>query len=306
MGISGRRPPPDALAGHAWLLVGIVLFSSVEVTTKWVGRGIPPIWLAVVRFSITGLLLLGPAWRALRRLDERPGLNDIGRLVLLGLIGVTLSIGCYHLAIPRMRANSAAILFSANPAFVVLFSPWLLGERPGARKIAGMAAGLAGVALFLSHPAAGLDTRAGIVLMTASLILFALYTVLAKKYMPRFGLFPILSLACLVGSAFLVPLAWGMEGPPGPALAQVSWPGMLYLSVFATAIAYVAYFQGLHRVGAARGSFYFFLKPVLASLFAWLWLGERLTLPLIVGAAFVLTGLALTLAPESKSSSSNP
>ncbi|MBP7829233.1 MAG: EamA family transporter [Kiritimatiellae bacterium] len=285
------------MAGHLWLLIGIVLFSSVEVATKWVGRGIPPLWLAVVRFSLTGLLLLGPAWLALRRREERLSLRDAGRFVVLALIGVTLSIGLYHLAIPRMRANSAAILFSANPAFVVLFSPWLLGERPGRRKIAGMLCGLAGVALFLSRPAAGLDTRAGIALMTGSLVLFALYTVLAKRDLPRFGPFPILSLAGLAGSAFLVPLAWRMEGPPGPALAHVNWPGLVYLVFFATAIAYVAYFKGLHRLGAARGSFYFFLKPVLASLFARLWLGETLTPQLILGAAFVLAGLALTMAP---------
>ncbi|HOW98361.1 MAG TPA: EamA family transporter [Kiritimatiellia bacterium] len=285
------------MAGHLWLLLGIGLFSSVEVASKWVGRGIPPLWLAVARFSLTGLLLMGPAVFALRRREADLTWRDAGRFLVLALIGVTLSIGLYHLAIPRMRANSAAILFSANPAFVVLFSPWLLGERPGRRKIAGMLCGLAGVALFLSRPAAGLDTRAGIVLMTASLILFALYSVLAKREMPRFGPLPILSLAGLAGSALLVPLAWWREGPPGPALAHLSWPGFLYLTLCATAIAYVAYFSGLQRLGAARGSFYFFLKPVLASLIAWLWLGERLTPQLVIGAAFVLAGLALTMMP---------
>jgi len=292
----GHPPAHDSLAGHAWLLVAIVLWSSVEVASKWVGHSISPLWLAVLRFSITGVLLLGPAWHAIHRQGHRTTLKDFSRLVLLGLIGVTLSIGCYHLAIPRMRANSAAILFSANPAFVVLFSPWLLGERPERRKLAGMAAGLAGIALFLSRPATGLDTRTGILLMTASLIFFALYTVLAKKYMRRFGPFPIVSMAGLVGSAFLLPVAWRMEGPPGMALSHASWPGVLYLSVFATTIAYVAYFKGLHHVGAARGSFYFFLKPVLASLFAWLWLGEQLTPQLLVGTVFVLAGLALALA----------
>ena len=286
------------MAGHLWLLIGIILFSSVEVAIKWVGRGIPPLWLAAVRFSLTGLLLLGPAWVALRRRGVRMSWCDVRRMVFLGLIGVTLSIGCYHLAIPRMRANAAAILFSANPAFVVLFSPWLLNERPGRRQVAGMVCGLAGVALFLSRPVPGLDTRAGVILMTASLVLFALYSVLAKRDMPRFGPFPILSLAGLAGSAFLVPLAWGTEGPPGPALAHVSWPGLTYLTLFATAIAYVAYFTGLHRLGAARGSFYFFLKPALASLIAWLWLGEKLTPQLIAGAILVLVSLALALAPS--------
>ena len=115
--------------------------------------------------------------------------------------------------------------------------------------------------------------------------------------MPRFGAFAILSVAGLLGSALLLPWAWLVEGPPRVTLRNVHWPGVLYLTVFATALAYALYFRGLHKTGAARGALVFFLKPILASGLAWFWLGERLTLHLIVGAIFVLTGLVLALAP---------
>lgn len=276
------------------MLGAIILFSSVEVASKWVGGSIPPLWLGTVRFYLAGLLLLAPGVAALRQRGGWPDGREWLALLVMAIVGVTLSLGLYHLAIPRMRANSAAILFSANPAFVVLFAPGLLGERPERRHLAGAAAGLAGVGVFLTRPAAGTDTLPGVLLMTGSLICFALYTVLSKRYMLRFGAFPILALAGLLGSTLLLPLAWSLEGPPTEALHGVYWPGVIYLSVFATAMAYALYFDGLHRAGAARGSLLFFLKPILASLFAWVLLGERLTPRLLVGAACVLTGLALS------------
>ncbi|RXM07529.1 DMT family transporter, partial [Citrobacter sp. AAK_AS5] len=83
----------------------------------------------------------------------------------------------------HLRANAAAIVFSANPAFVVLFSPWILGEKPTRRKIAGTSIGLAGIAVFVTnHGQPDLNSITGIGLMLGSMIAFALYTVLTTKY----------------------------------------------------------------------------------------------------------------------------
>lgn len=50
---------------------------------------------------------------------------------------------------------------------------------------------------------------------------------------------------------------------------------VICLSVFVTGFAYHAYFTGLTIAGAGNGSLVFFFKPVLASVPAILFLGER-------------------------------
>ncbi|OGV42973.1 MAG: hypothetical protein A2X46_00015 [Lentisphaerae bacterium GWF2_57_35] len=289
----------EQAAGYGALLAAIALFSTIEVASKKLGTGLPPILMAVLRFSITGLILLLPAVKTLRLRKDPLALTDFKNLLWMGSIGVALSIGLYHLAITHMQANAAAILFSANPVFVILFSPFLLKERPSWKNGAAVALGLVGIAFFFRHSGAGRQSATGVLLMLGAEIAFALYTVLSKKFMPRYGAIVITCFAGLIGSAILLPLSLLFEGNPLPYLLHCSWPGILYLAVFATAIGYLAFFFGVVTVGASRGSLFFFLKPLLASLFAWVILGERLTPDLLTGGVFILLALIFVIWPLS-------
>ena len=290
----------ERLLGYASLLVAITLFSTIEVTSKRLNMDMPPFWLAFVRFFSTGLILLIPAGRLIRLREHPLTLKDAGVLLVLAFIGVTVCLSLYHLAIPRMRANAAAVIFSSNPAFVVLFSPWIVGERATWPRILAVLLGLGGLTVFVAGKGVEIHSLWGLVFMGGSLVTFALYTVLCKKFMPRFGAIVITCFAGLLGSLMMLPLAWGWEGNPWPALLAWPWWGIAYLSVVATALAYLAYFFGLVNVSVTHGSMVFFLKPVLASLFAWLLLGEPVTGKIALGAVLVLGSLVLALLPASR------
>lgn len=290
----------ELVLGYAALLLGLTLFSTVEVASKGFGTGIPPLLLAAVRFILSGVVLLIPAWPVLRL---RPAFSRCDWLILAGMafFGVAVSIGLFHLAIPRLQANVAAILFSANPAFVILFSPWIIGEHITPRKIAGVLAGMGGMAvLALQSQHGGSQYRLGMLLMVGSLITFALYTVVTKKVLPRFGSVVLVCLTHFLGGIVLLAVSVFVEGNPLVHMAQASWAGILYLSVVATALAYWAYFFGIINVGATKGSMFFFLKPILASLFAWIFLGERISLRIVLGSIFVMLALILALSSSKK------
>ena len=114
------------------LFAGIVLFSTIEVASKLmqIGGGNTagqyPFWLAYFRFIITGLILIAPALRRLRARGINLSGRDLAALAGLGLLGVTLMSSLYHLAITYLPANIAALVFSCNPVFVVLFAPLVL------------------------------------------------------------------------------------------------------------------------------------------------------------------------------------
>ncbi len=288
----------DEILGFGALLVTIVLFSTIEVVTKFIGPALPPLMLAFLRFFLTGVVLLIPAVNTLRNREAPFHLRDAGILAGLGLVGVAIAISLYHLAIPHLRANAAAIIFSANPAFVVLFSPWILGEKATWRKIAGTSLGLAGTAVFLtSRGRIDLNSAAGIGLMLGAMVAFALYTVLSTRFMPHYGAIVITCFASLTGSLILLPFSLALEPMSFAEFRLCPWPSVLYLALIATAAAYVLFFYGLLNVGAWRGSMFFFLKPGLASFFAWLILGEAVTKQVLAGVGLVVLALALTFAP---------
>ncbi|MEI7851205.1 MAG: EamA family transporter [Kiritimatiellales bacterium] len=285
------------LRGLSALLAGIVLFSTIEVASKMmqIGGGVAghyPFWLAALRFIITGLVLFFPAARQLR--DKSFGRRDAAMLAGLGLLGVTLMSSLYHLSITFLPANVAALVFSCNPVFVVLFAPLALPEKITMRKLGAIVLCLTGILVLARDRAAGVSPT-GLFLMLAAIIIFALYTVLFKKMTPRYGALPITAFAGLVGGLCILPLALGVEGFPLMTYGATDWLGIAYLALIGTALGYFLFIYGINHVEAGIGSMVFFLKPFLAALFAWMVLGEALTLPMLIGGAFILGGMAVAL-----------
>ena len=290
------------MRGMLSLLVSIILFSTIEVASKLMqsGGGIAgqyPFWLAALRFIIAGLILFIPAVRQLR---GRP-LNgrDIILLAGLGLLGVTLMSSLYHLAITFLPANVAALVFSCNPVFVVLFAPLVLPEKITTRKLISVAVCLTGICVLAYERAAGLSAL-GLLLMLTAIVIFALYTVLFKKITPRFGALPVTAFAGLAGGLCILPLAFGFEGFPLTVYGTADWLGIAYLSLIGTALGYFLFIYGISHVEASAGAMAFFLKPFLAALFAWMILDESLTLPMLAGGAFILGGMLTALVPVHK------
>jgi drug/metabolite transporter (DMT)-like permease len=135
----------------------------------------------------------------------------------------------------------------------------------------------------------------GLYLMLASVVIFAFYTVLSKKLIPRYGALPVIAFAGLSGGILLLPVALISDGFPLAAYSPPDWQGIVYLGVFGTALGYFLYVYGIGHVEAGIGSMAFFLKPFLAALFAWLLLGEDLTVPMLIGGALILGGMAVAL-----------
>jgi drug/metabolite transporter (DMT)-like permease len=288
------------MRGRLSLLAGIVLFSTIEVASKLmqIGGGQAghfPFWLAFFRFIITGIVLLYPALHILRLRGITLNRQEVLALSGLGLLGVTFMSGLYHLAITFLPANVAALVFSCNPVFVVLFAVPVLSEKITLRKLAAAVLCLTGILVLARDRAAGVSLT-GLLLMLASIIIFALYTVLFKKMTPRYGALPVTAFAGLAGGFFLLPLALGVEGWPVAAYSTADWMGITYLALVGTALGYFLFIYGISHVEAGAGSMAFFLKPFLAALFAWMVLGEALTVPMLIGGAFILGGMIVALA----------
>jgi drug/metabolite transporter (DMT)-like permease len=288
------------MRGMLALLAGIVLFSTIEVASKLmqIGGGQAghfPFWLAFFRFIITGTVLFYPALHILRLRGITLNRQDVLALSGLGLLGVTVMSGLYHLAITFLPANVAALVFSCNPVFVVLFAVPVLSEKITLRKLAAAALCLTGILVLARDRAAGVSLT-GLLLMLAAIIIFALYTVLFKKMTPRYGALPVTAFASLTGGIFLLPLALGVEGWPVAAYSTADWIGITYLALVGTALGYFLFIYGISHVEAGAGSMAFFLKPFLAALFAWMVLGEALTVPMLIGGALILGGMVVALA----------
>jgi drug/metabolite transporter (DMT)-like permease len=88
---------------------------------------------------------------------------------------------------------------------------------------------------------------------------------------------------------------------PAHPIARVSWVNAILLGVLCTGIAFVLYYRLISRIGGTRASTVTYLIPFFGVVWAWLLLGEPVTLTMVFAGALILAGVAVSQQRESRS-----
>ena len=215
--------------------------------------------------------------------------------LLLAFFNVALFMGLQTLAILYMPSGTAAVVIYLQPILVGLFAFLMLGEPLSAVKVIGLLLGFSGVVVVSagSFSEASLGTPLGVALGVGSALSWALGTVFFKRYGERLSMLWAVAVPFSLGGIILTSLGLALE-----SFSEITWNltfavSWLYSSLVGTALAWVLWL-GLVRAGeASRVSAYVFFVPLVSVLLGALFLGEALGPLLLVGAAFVVTGIFL-------------
>ena len=177
------------------------------------------------------------------------------------------------------------------PSIVMVLSFFVLGERLTRRKILGVVLGFLGIAVLSMSRSSHTFSLAGLGFAVLSNVCFSSFTVFVKRYAGAYAGLPITALCALMASALFVPTIL-VEGEMATlAVWEEVWLPLAYLGICATGLSYLLYFTGLERVEATQAASVVFLKPLLATFLATLWLHEPLTWNALLALLFVLGGL---------------
>ncbi len=291
----------DELIGVISLICGVGLFSTVEVTGKFIGTRIDPVVLTFIRFFITGIVLIIISIPILRLRMNPLGLKDYGIFCLNGFIGIASAISIFHIALLVFeKAASSAVVFSVNPVFVMIIARFVNNEPWKFQSWISAIVGAVGVSCFAWESGSlTLDSLSGLGLMLLSASLFALSICIAKRFMALYGATLLMGFSALFGSLMLLPIIFIRMPLHGFSGLCQAWIPVLYISLAGTALAYGLYYFGLLNTSANKGSMTFFLKPVLASIFAVIFLDETINIYMIIGTCLILSALFFVIfAPQ--------
>jgi len=261
-----------------------------------------PVALAAVRVMGASLVLL-PLLQmrgqmgALRR-HWRPAL-------LVGISNSALPFLCFSYAALSITAGTSSIFNAATPLFGAVIAWWWLKDQLSAARIAGLAIGMAGV-LWLAwtntnQPAAFKPGGSGwaVVACIAATLLYGLSANFTKRYMS--GVPPLaVATGSQVGASlflFVPAILWWPEVHP----SATAWLTAVVLAVACTGLAYVLFFRLIAHVGPTNAVAVTFLIPAFAVLWGWLFLGEAMTLVMLLGSGVIVLGTMLAtglLAPR--------
>src|SRR5579872_263351 len=260
----GRTRLSSGAVGSLIAIVPMALWGAVFVAVKTGERsGVPGLELAAGRALPAGAVLGALAVFRIRS-------TILTRRDYVQLAGMTVSIaamyGIAFIVARRLPVAIDALLANASPLFAVALAAVFLRERVSAMQIAGVLLGACGV-LFMALPAlhtAPADFWAMIEMLCAALML-AINTIFLKK---AAGIDPIvanaiqfLAAGVLLFAASIIfgeRLIWTAEPA---ALASVA-----YISLAATAFAYVLWMRAVSLLTVSRASVLLFLAPVFGLL----------------------------------------
>ncbi|MFV3131673.1 DMT family transporter [Niveispirillum sp. KHB5.9] len=286
--ICTETPRPSLLPALA-VLVTVTSWGSAFPAIRVALGGMDPLPLAALRFALAGLLVLGfLLWKQ----PVLPRGLDAVRFAACGGIGIAMYNMLLNTGQKSVSAGAASFIVNVAPVLTVIFATLFLKERFRRWAWVGMGISMAGVGLIASGQPGGLRLGSGASLLLGAAVCTATYFVLQRPLVGRYGALTSSALTLLTGAVWLSP--WLGEGVRQFLAAPVTVQGaLLFLALFPAAIGYAAWTYALGHFGAARGSNFLYMVPVVASAVAVPLTGELPIWTTLAGGAMALGGVAL-------------
>lgn len=264
------------------------MWSSAFTSARIIVADAPPLSSLALRFLLSGLigvgvaLALGQSWR-LTRAQWRA-------TFLFGLCQNALYLGLNFVAMQWIEASLAAIIASTMPLVVALAGWLVFGDRLPPLGIAGLFAGVAGVALIMGARMSGGVDLLGIAFCGIGVLALAFATLAVRGASSGGNLLMVVGLQMLVGAVILAAAALAFE------TWEVRWSwqlvaAFLYTTLVPGLAATLVWFMLVNRIGAVRAATFHFLNPFFGVLVAALLLGETLGRLDVLGVAVIMAGI---------------
>ena len=301
--MSAEQSRRNAWIGIACVLAGSVAFSAKPVLVKAVYQyGVDTMTLLALRMLFAAPLFLLMAWWA-----GRPAVaftaREIAGIIFLGFLGYYLGSFLDLAGLQYISAGFGRLILYLYPTLVLLMSAAFLQQPLRGRQLVSLGLSYAGIALVFSAEAQLGEslplTVWGAVLVFGSAVTYATYLVAGSRLVHKFGSMRFSAYASLIATGFVIAHFMAIRPLQALVVTEEVYGLVAVLAVFATVLPLWLMAEGLKRIGANQVSLVGCVGPLTTMAFAWMFLGETVTLVQLTGAALVLTGvLIITLKPQ--------
>ena len=284
------------MRSRAWLAFGALslIWGSSFLWIKIAVQEVGPFRLVAFRllFGVIGLLIAGRLTRQPLRISRK----QLPAYLVLALVNTALPFTLISWGETRIDSGMASVLNGTVPLFTLVIAHfWLQDERINLPRTLGLLIGFGGVAILvgqdfdLSRMLEG--SALGQLAVLAASASYATGLTLTRK---RFrGQPPVAqaTLVVLLSDLMLWVFALGFESPLRLPSLSLTWIALLWLGFLGTGLAYLLYFYLINEWGSTRTSVVTYTMPVIGVILGVVFLGETLSLSLILGVGLVLTGI---------------
>ena len=247
--------------------------------------------IMLFRFLVASVVLLG--YCAFKRTPP-PQKRDLPLFIAAGFLGLFLYMWAFITGTSFVSAGVSSFIIASSPIFTLILSIVFLREKAGLLIWVGVLISFAGIAMISFAQSGEVQLNFGILLLLAASVCGSIFTIIQKRLVLKYT--AIQSSAYSVGIAalfmciFLPVLV--REFPQAPMSANLV---IIFLGIFPAAAAYFLWSLALsYAEKTIYVTSFLYIVPFLASIIAFLWLGEGISAPALVGGVIIIAGMIIT------------
>jgi len=282
---------------HAGLLVTNIFFAINLSAVKYLTSNnfMKPFGMNLIRVGVSVALFwmmfcIKPAQKKIDRADFK-------RFILCAFFGIAINQMLFLKGLSYTYPIHGALLMLSTPILITIIAGWVLKERIGFNKIAGLALGVTGaVVLIAARPKTGAanDVLLGDLLILTNAISYTIYFIVVKPLMLKYNPVQVIRWVFTWGLLMVLPFGWGeFTEINWDAFGATEYTCITLIVVGGTFFAYLFNVYGIKVLGASVSGSYIYLQPVFATIIAMIFLNEHLELYKIVAAVAIFSGVYL-------------
>lgn len=293
---------PSKASIFSALIAVQVLFGINYVATKIVVSVFPPLVWASIRIVVSTILMAFLA-SSLRRPHPKPDREFFIPLIVYALLGMVINQGSFLVGLHYTTATNSAILNTLIPVFT-LFIVTLRGQEPLTRtRGLGFFLSLTGVLVLRRVETITFSdkTLLGDLLTILNCVSYALFLSFTKKFLQKYDRAWTTTWLFLYGSVGLTLLAtpdW--IGFHMPELTPVLLGSMAFAILGGTLLTYFLNIWTLAHAKPSSVALFIYVQPIIASLLAWFWLDQPITLRTVMASLLIFAGMLLAMNQRSR------
>ncbi len=299
-GIKQSRPTLKSLFCSPYTaLISAALFWAGNFIVGRVLQGdIHPVPLNFWRW-VLALFLLFPL-SATRLIQYKAEILSHWKLILaLGFTGIAAFHICVYAALADTTAINALIILSTSPMVILCISWIVFKEGIVWYQGFGILVSLAGTLVLICRGDVAMlmsfEFSRGDLWMALAVPLWAVYSILLKKRPEHLPHLVLLTSSVIAGVVLMMPLyLYSLYQGQVLSLNPANILAILYISLFASVLAFFFWNHGVSRIGPVRAGMYIHFMPFFGAFLSIWFLNEGLAMFHIIGASFVGAGIYLT------------
>lgn len=271
------------------LVVGIFCISIFPILVK---LNLTPGVISAFYRMLFSLLLLLPYVLISKQL-QIPNLKAVLLAVICGVIFGS-DVAVWNIAIQESTATQASLLTNLSPVWVGVFSLFFLKDKPKTNFWIGTVIAVFGMIMLVGFTVfKNLDFDLAFIFGVLSGVLYAIYMLVSKEVLKSMTVISFMTISLMSSSIYLGAVSYAIN-EPFTGFSNAGWLVLVIQAVVCQLLAWLLISYATQHMRATRVSVSLLGQGILASILAWLFIDEAISLQMVLGGFILLFGIRVT------------